>query len=326
MVDAFLKNLTIPTVPPVETLIACIVAAVTVSFVATGGFGPFFAIVSEGISLQTKRGFFARAARQIAQMTLTIGMTAAVLLGSVFAWLVMDEPTLLEAPYLLPLAVTGGLILLAMTLLAVYLIVKPRKGLAGKGHLIIGVFSGLFSALSLFCCISTVRRLLHTPPEFDPSLPWHDNLLFFFSIPPESFFRPLLLESIPLGMAFAAAFACIWLLLMRTRQDYGRDYYAFALPYCARWAAGFTFLAVCAGAFVFYESRKLMLPELSQEPSLLLDILSAALPLLACLIWLLVARSAHPMRHKISIILACVFLLIGFTGQVLMLNKIIPSP
>ena len=327
-----LNNVTMPTLPPAEALLACAVTAVLVSFVIVGSFGPFFAIASEAISIRTKRGFFARAASQITQMTLTIGIIAAFSIGGLVAWAIMKDPAilndtnLLAAPFLLPLAVSGGALLAAILLLAVYLAVRPQKGLAGPGHLIVGILASLCAAFSFFCCIGVVRRLLHSPPDGDMTLPWMPQLLQFFSIPADSFFWPLLIQSIPLGLAFAAAFACIWLLLMRGKQDYGRDYYTFALPYCARWAAGFTLLAVCAGVYVFHESRAIMLPELSNEPSLLLDGLTAGLPLLAGLIWLLIARSAHPMRHKISVTLACIFLLTGFMGQVLMLNNIIPSP
>ena len=331
-IQPLLDNVTIPSMVPAETLVSCAVAAVLVSFVIVGSFGLLFAIASEAISIQTKRGFFARTAHQIAQMTLTVGLIAAALIGGLFVWTITKDPALLQdtnllaEPYLLPLAVTGCSILFAILLLAVYLFIRPNKGLAGKGHLVFGFLSGLCAAFSLFCFIGVVRRLLHTPPDIDATLPWMDKLVLFFSIPADSFFWPLLIQSVPLGLALAAAFACIWLLLMREKQDYGRDYYAFALPYCARWAAGFTVLAVCAGIFVFYQSRALMLPELSHEPSLFLDCLTAGLPLLACLIWLLVARSAHPMRHKISVALACFLLLTGFIGQVLMLNNIIPSP
>ncbi|MCC8193985.1 MAG: hypothetical protein LIP28_05000 [Deltaproteobacteria bacterium] len=326
MVDAFTDLLTLPAPPPAEALVICGVTAVVVSLIVAGCFGPFIAIASEFLAMRTKRAFYARTARQIAQMSLTAGIAAAVFTGCAIAWFAADEPALLAEPYLPPLALAGGSIGIALLLLAVYVKTRPEKGPAGKDHLTLGLAAGAWAAFSLFCCTGLARRLLHSPPEFDLSLPWTAQLTLFLAIPADSFFRPLLIESVPLGFAFAAAFACLWLLLMREKQDYGRDYYAFALPYCAKWAAVFTLLAVCAGGYVFHEARGLMLPELSREPSLLLDLSSAVLPILACLIWLLVARSAHPMRNKISIVLACLFLLTGFAGQVLMLNKIIPSP
>lgn len=326
MLKTILANLAATTLPPVQTLIACAAAALIASLILSSVFGAFMATANEFATLQTKRAFYARAARQTAQTALCTGTLAALLGAGFMVWFAMNEPALLAPPYIAPLALTGGSIVIALALLAIYVHPRPGKTLAGKTHATIGLASAVWSALALFCCTGIVRRLLHTPPEFETTLPLALQLHLFFEIPFDSFFWPLLLESVPLGFAFAAAFTCIWLLLMRGKQDYGRDYYNFALPCCARWAFGGTLLAVLAGVFVFFESRKLMLPELSHEPSLLLDVLSAALPLLACLLWIFTMRSPHPMRHKISVVLALLFLLAGFAGQVLMLNKVIPSP
>lgn len=326
MLETILANLTVPALPPVETIGACVFAALLAALILAGVFGPFMAVASEWITLKTKRAFYARAARQTARMALFAGTAAALTGGAFMTWFAMNEPALLAPPYIAPLALTGGSIVISLAILAVYVRHKPGPPLANKGHATIGLASAAWGAFSLFCCTGVVRRLLHTPPEFDTTIPLAAQLHLFFEIPLDSFFWPLLLESVPLGFALAAAFACMWLLLMRDRQDYGRDYYAFALPYCAKWAAAFTVPAICAGAFVFFESRKIMLPELSHDPSLLLDVLSAAFPLLACLLWICIIRSAHPMRHKISVVLALIFFLTGFAGQILMLNKVIPSP
>ncbi len=326
MLDTVLQNISLPAMPPGDILLGCCLAAIVAAMILAGVFSPFFAIAGELLAIRTKRAFYVRVARQIAQMALAVGIAAALLAGAAFTWFAMGQPALLAAPYALPLAVTGGVIVIALLVLAVYIRMRPAKGLAEKEHLAVGVLAALCTALSLFCSIGAVRRLIHTPPDFATTLPWTSQVMLFFGIPADSFFWPLLVESVPLGFAFAAAFGCVWLLLMRDRQDYGRDYYAFALPYCARWASVSTLLAVAAGVFVSFESRKIMLPELSQEPSLLLDILTAVLPLLACLLWFLVSRSAHPMRRKLSVVLACLFLLSGFAGQMLMLNKVVPSP
>lgn len=326
MLDTLLHNLTLPVMPPAEALITCALGAVAISFILAGSFGTFFAVAAEFLFIRTKRTFYARTARQAAQMTLTAGVVATIVSGGAAAWTAKGEPALLAAPYTVPLVLTGVLILTSLVLLALSIRIQSGKSRTNGTHVFLSLAAGACAALSFFCGTGVVRRLLHSPPEWDVTLPLSEQVTLFFSIPPESFFWPLLLESLPLGAAFAAAFACLWLLLMRDRQDYGRDYYAFALPYCAKGAYSFTLLAVLAGAFVFYESRELMLPELSHDPSLPLDIASAALPLLGCAFWLFISRSAHPMRHKISVVLACLFLLLGFTGQLLMLNKVIPSP
>lgn len=324
--DAIPATLTIPTFPPAEALFACAGAALIAAMILVGVFGPFMAVASECITVKTKRAFFARTARQTASMALLAGALATLTGGSFMVWFAMNEPALLAPPYAAPLGITAGAVVVGLLLLAVYVRRPQGALLASKGHAILGITAAVWAGLALFLSTGAVRRLLHTPPEFDPATPQLAQIQLFFAIPFDSFFWPLLLESVPLGLALAAASACVWLLLVRNRQDYGRDYYAFALPYCAKWAVTFTPLAVLVGMFVFFESRKIMLPELSQDPSLLLDVLSAALPLIACLFWLFIIRSEHPMRHKVSVVLAWLFLLTGFAGQVLMLNKIIPSP
>ncbi len=321
-----LENFTLPQLPPMEVLTACAFAALAASLLLAAALSPVLAVASEIVSIRTKRGFYNRTARQTAQMGRFLGVAAALLGGISVALLVRDEPAFLAPPYFFPLIEIGGAIALTLALLIAYVGMWPSKGLPGAGHLAIGMTAASFALFSLFCGTGLVRRLLHSPPDFDIALSPAMQLSLFFSIPADSFFWPLLAESAPLGLALAASFACVWLCILRDKQDYGRDYYAFALPYCAKWALLFTVLTLLAGAFVFLESRKIMLPELSREPSMLLDVASAVFPLLGCLLWLLVAKSEHPMRHKISVALAWIFLLTGLAGQMLMLNKVIPSP
>ena len=321
-----LENFTLPQLPPTDILTACAFAALAASLLLAAALSPILAATSEIISIRAKRGFYARAACQTAQMSLFLSISTTILVGTGGALLIRTEPAFLAPPFIFPLILTGSAIALTLILLIVYVCLWPTKGLPGAGHMTIGLATVSFALLSLFCGTGLIRRLLHSPPNFDPALPPIEQLMSFFTIPADSFFWPLLAESVPLGLALAASFACVWLCIMRERQDYGRDYYTFALPYCAKWALIFTVLAILTGSFVFLESQKIMLPELSREPSLLLDIASAVLPLLSCLLWLLVVISKHPMRHKISVFLAWLFLLAGFAGQMLMLNKIIPSP
>ncbi|MDL2209556.1 hypothetical protein LJC26_01985 [Desulfovibrio sp. OttesenSCG-928-O18] len=321
-----MSEIALPTLPPMEVLLPCALVAAAVSLILAACFGPIFAVVSERLSVSRKRGFYAKTGQQVAQMSLLLGILAALAIAACFAWLASEEPTLLTFPYVLPLGVTGTAVVLTLLLLALYVSFRPRKGPSSAGHMALGTLCGGLSLLSLFLCTSLARRLVHTIPEIDPALPVAEQLLAFFLIPGESFFWPLLLQSVPLGFAFTAAFATVWLLVMRERQDFGRDYYGFALPYCAKWALFSTLFAIFTGAYAFFRGREIMLPELSHLPSLLLDALSVILPLVACLLWLLLIKSEHPMRRKISVILACALLLVGFAGQVLMFNKIIPSP
>ena len=53
-------------------------------------------------------------------------------------------------------------------------------------------------------------------------------------------------------LAMPAAFGCVWLLLRRSKDDYGRDHYNTVVPWCAAWArnawgAVWLLLAVASG-------------------------------------------------------------------------------
>lgn len=321
-----LESISLPTIPPLEVLLPCTVAAIATALILAACFGPMIAVVSEKLAVSKKRGFYTKAARQIAEMSLFFGILAAGLLVACVLWIAADEPAIFQFPYRLPLVATGSAIALTLAVLGLYVVLRPRKGPSTTTHNAIGLIAALCSLVALFLCTGMIRRLVHTVPEFSAELPWGEQLTQFFIIPSGSLFWPLLLEAVPAGLAFAGAFATVWLVIMRERQDYGRDYYTFALPYCAKWALFATLLAVPAGAYAMLRGEDIMLPELSHLPSLLLDFLSVILPLLACLIWSTVIKSEHPMRRKISVFASWLFLLTGFAGQILMLNKIIPSP
>lgn len=321
-----LESLSPPTFPSLDLLLACAVAAVLAAVGLAAAFGPMLSVISIKLSALLKRAFYAKAAQQTAQMSLLCGLVASMLLAACFLWLASGEPALLLFPYRLPTIVTGCAIAATLLLFGAYVLWHPAKGLFIVPHTLLGLVAAHCSFASLFLCVGMIRQLFHTVPEIDPSLAWDAQLRLFFIIPGDSFFWPLLLEAVPLGFAFAGAFAGVWLILLRQRQDYGRDYYAFALPYCAKWALFTTLLAIPAAVYAMLRGREIMLPELSHSPSLLLDVLSIALPLLGCALWTLVIRSEHPMRRKVSVFAAAFFLLMGFAGQILMLNKIIPSP
>lgn len=326
MVTDMLATVTLPTLPPTEILAACGIGAVTLAVILAACFGPFLAVTSELLSALKRRGFYAKAGQQTAQMNVLFGAMALALFAAGAVYAIRLEPALLDIPYFLPLCITGGCAAASFLFCILYATLRPAKGNSGPVHILTGLLAGCLAAASLYLATGLVRRVVHTPQVTDNTLSLHIQLLDFFSIPLDSLFWPLLAEAVPLGFAFAAAFATLWLLIMRERQDFGRDYYAFALSYCAKWAMLATLLAIALGAFAFFRGREIMLPELSHLPSLLLDALSVILPLFSCLFWLFISRSDYPMRRKVSVVLALLFLMGGFAGQILMFNKIIPSP
>ena len=320
-------DFTLPTLPPSEVLLPCLAVAAALFVSLAACFGPFLAVTVERLGVTRGRAFYAKVAGQTARLSLTLGTMAAVTFAITALAVLRADPDLLAAPFFLPLLTVTALVACAELFLMLYVLFWPRQGKSGLFHIWLGLKAGGSAACALFLCTAFARRLLHTPPSqtFEGAA-WYMQLLDFFSIPMHSLFWPVLAECVFLGCAAAGALAAVWLLLMRSRQDYGRDYYNFALPYCSRWALSGALGTLAFGALVVYRGQTLMLPELSHAPSMLLVASAVLLPALACLLWFAVIRSKAPLRHKIGIVLACLFLLGGVFAQILIMNKIIPSP
>lgn len=111
----------------------------------------------------------------------------------------------------------------------------------------------------------------------------------------------------PLIAGMPAAFALVWLLVRRRRDDFGRDYYNNMIPWCARWAfvawifiSGLYLLTVVADLWQMISTGSFDLG-LDEGVTYALRFLPA---LVACRIWFLVSRSPMPLRHKPEIIAA----------------------
>ena len=109
-----------------------------------------------------------------------------------------------------------------------------------------------------------------------------------------------------LAVSMAGGLGCLWMLLRRRRDDFGRDYYAAMLPWVARWARnGWLFLWMILLLFTCWSVIEEAHEALTMPAQ---DILNHAIRLLLWLIpvmlWHIVARSAAPMRHKLTLLLA----------------------
>lgn len=146
------------------------------------------------------------------------------------------------------------------------------------------------------------------------------------------------------GPGLAGGMSLLWLLIRRNRDDFGRDYYGFAARVCASFAAAGGLLAIMsatgfartlmhlyAGPF----APTMVLPAwLTDAGELVYGLLGAdtvqrmgldAIPhalgmlclslpviqLLAAFLWFLAARSAVPMRNKLSMILGLILYAAG---------------
>jgi hypothetical protein len=111
-----------------------------------------------------------------------------------------------------------------------------------------------------------------------------------------------------IGLTLAAVWSACWLLLRRNRDDFGRDYYNFAVGRgCAlAFTAGASSLLVYAALLVLAQSgcfsAALPTGELSFAPRVPLAPLAViALHVVCCILWFSAARSASPLRHKAAL-------------------------
>jgi hypothetical protein len=86
--------------------------------------------------------------------------------------------------------------------------------------------------------------------------------------------------------ALAVNWSGVWLLTKRNKNDFGRDYYAFALRRCA-WAA-FSLGLICTGVSI------------TQTINPVLTLAVAAVQVVCCVLWFSAASAAVPLRHKYS--------------------------
>ncbi len=109
-----------------------------------------------------------------------------------------------------------------------------------------------------------------------------------------------------LSVALAGGMACLWLMVRRTRDDFGRDYYAQMLPWCAAWARNGWFLLWFLLAFETGIRFVTLLQEENflHNPLFLHSIVFLLLWSIPGILWTIGTRSKMPLRHKFTFVLA----------------------
>ncbi len=114
---------------------------------------------------------------------------------------------------------------------------------------------------------------------------------------------------LPLAFALSAGISSLWLIVRRNIDDFGRDYYANMLKWCAAWAraAWFILWFLLTGTTAFKWINSLKVEDYLTSPEFLHGALFLLLWLIPGILWTLVTRSANPLRHKATLVLAFVF-------------------
>lgn len=329
-------------VDPADFFIILGSAGLALFFILAALATPVLGVLTESIYVARRKVFYDKCAMQITQASFCIGLFILLTLAGAAAYLVFHlrpdlagnalVPSTPENAGLLPqiwsmlghmsffILPATGLFLQLLYLLSWGLLKKVRPA-----HLLLGWASALFMLALLFCALPLVANfqsplllvfLLNNPlPVF------HSLLIDFFSSP----LLPLMFGALLCtGLAAGTGFSQLWLIMRRFKADYGRDYYAFAMRYCARWALIFTLAATLLGCAAFQLLRTLTPVELTQPQDIGIAAIALGLPLCCCLLWLSISKSETPLRHKPGAFFACVFLFIALCAQLLILISTFP--
>lgn len=125
-----------------------------------------------------------------------------------------------------------------------------------------------------------------------------------------------------LEAAAAGGTGLLWLLFRRHVDDFGRDYYNFAANWCADWSAYGSWLALffLGGLVWFLQSTGVLALE---ENTLLIFTAGMFVTLfIPAVLWTIIARSALPMRRKVSMVIALILFVasLASSGALILFN------
>jgi hypothetical protein len=285
-------------------LLSQLAAPAFFDMLAVAGLGALLpALLSEAAGVASGKAFADKFAQQMAAMFTTFMSLAAVaflggaiILSRSLPWL-QEWLTSPQSPAMPALAAWGS----ALFFGGVYRFTFRHLRSSKVAHLLLGLLGALASLAAISLTLMAAPPLLdafaagQTPAMQPLTLPGTDSLLW-----------PFALQFTLLALALAGGLGMAYLVYRRNRDDFGRDYYNYALPAAARWGAPFMFLQLGGMAWLLLmlspDDRALLLQS-SLAPVLFAG---AGLALVCCVLWSLVLSSSTPMRLKGLILIGAV--------------------
>jgi len=288
---------------------------------------PLVAVVCERLAVTHKRVFFDKLANQIATMGLVFGLGTLPFPLLVWLWgwagnwfyLLVKHPNLELPAMSLKLAGSASLTIvavyaLALAFLAAYCGAWKSLKNSKAAHSFLGLLAATLGLLALVLFLAYKRAALHEPDLAIAGMPIQTLFIQLTATPALSLLWPTMVAAVLFALAATGGLGLVYLLMRRNTEDFGRDYYTFALRHCARWATTPILISALAFAWgaVVHSGR---LGDLTvQNPKLQYLAASIVCLLLADTSWTLVARSQTPLRQKPAVILGLLFLLLGLTA------------
>jgi hypothetical protein len=201
---------------------------------------------------------------------------------------------------------------LSASLFSLYYFLWERLKKIKSFHLCLGALSVLSIKIFLVLLFWALYREFMVIPDVFPDL--------------DSIFLPILAQTLLISLSAAAVLTLVYLLLRRNRDDFGRDYYRFALGFGAKWAIFFILASpvTCAWLFLVVHNE--------------LDFTYTAIPgtayafvliFMAMVLWRII-KSDQPLRNKAAIglcpILVWIILVFRLVSYLEFMNMISPEP
>ena len=231
-------------------------------------------------------------------LTLAAGAFWVWSMGAQVPWL---PGRFLSGPMLFALIAVSATLLLCLAAQAAWGTLQPNRPL----RLVVCLAAALAALAGIYLALAGLKDVTaallgggtHDLPAMRLYLPG-----------PSALFWPALAGLAALALTDGGGLGLVWMTIRRNKDDFGRDYYNFALPRTARSGllGGVIFLA-CQGWLLAALPPELRTLVLSGQLGLFWGA-GLACVLLACLCWLLVARSATPLRLKGAGFIALVLL------------------
>lgn len=282
------------------TLAAWLLAPAFFSLLSIAAFGsPVIAVLGELAAKAKKRVFYDKYGQQSATMGLILLVLTLVVSTTANVAAYIKLPQLFtnffapSSPLLLAIYGLGAFVALSL----IYFLTWKKMRNAKAIHIILGLLASL---TALGCVGFSVMAKL----TMDFSLPNQPPL----DVTANAMLLPMGVMYAVLTISAAAGLSCGYLVARRNKDDFGRDYYNFALKLAARWAAlpMVGFLACQGWLFaVMPEPVKTMT---LGTPLAYVWGAAAALGAICCVLWLIITRSQSPLQRKGLAVLAIILM------------------
>ncbi|WP_045210847.1 hypothetical protein [Desulfonatronovibrio magnus] len=264
---------------------------------------PALALLSEAAGILRKKVFMHKFAQQYARIGLLF--VYAVTLAVAAAWAAshyildffLPDISGFWIEYEIFWDFSLYLSVIASVLMSIYYFTWKALSKIKALHMTIGILANICATAFLILLGWAFYRELLILPEIAPDL--------------NSIFLPLAAQAFLLSLAAAAVTGMLYLLLRRSRDDFGRDYYRFALAFGARWGIMFAALSPLTCLWLFMLMEDALTYDYIAIPG---AVYSLSLIIMAIILWR-ISRSEQPMRNKLAIIICPLFIWLIFVAR-----------